>query len=102
MQTTISINSIYMPSEEIVSREIEGEVIIVPLTGGIGDMEDELYTLNETGKAIWDLLDGNNSLKDIAENLSAQFEAQQEEIEQDILGLMQELLRRRMIVEKKA
>lgn len=101
MQTQILINSVYVPSEEIVSREIEGEVIIVPLTGGIGDMEDELYTLSETGKAIWDQLDGKNSLQVIAEKLSSEFEAEIEEIGQDIIGLIRELLQRRMIVEKK-
>lgn len=100
MQTPILIHSVYVPSQEIVSREIEGEVIIVPLTGGIGDMEDELYTLNETGKAIWDLLDGKNTLKDISEKLSSEFEAGVEEIERDIIGLMHELFKRKMIVEK--
>jgi hypothetical protein len=33
----------YQPSDEIVAREIEGELIIVPLTAGIGNLEDELY-----------------------------------------------------------
>ena len=37
------------PSEDVVAREIEGEFIIVPLAAGIGDMEDELYSLNESG-----------------------------------------------------
>lgn len=100
MQTPILIHAVYVPSQEIVSREIEGEMIIVPLTGGIGDMEDELYTLNETGKAIWDLLDGKNTLKDISEKLSSEFEAGVEEIQRDIIGLMRELIKRRMIVEK--
>ena len=38
-------------------------------------MEDELYTLNETGKAIWDRLDGRKKLKDVLAELSAEFEA---------------------------
>ena len=46
------LDAVYTPSEDIVAREIEGEIIIVPLVAGIGDMEDELYTLNDTGKAI--------------------------------------------------
>ena len=29
------------------------------LVAGIGDMEDELFTLNETGKAIRERLDGH-------------------------------------------
>ena len=41
------------PSEDVVAREIEGDVIIVPLVSGIGDEDDELYTLNPTGQAIW-------------------------------------------------
>ena len=52
------MDAVYAPSEDVVAREIEGELIIVPLVAGIGDMEDELYTLNETGRAIWDRLDG--------------------------------------------
>ena len=32
--------------------------VIVPLTAGVGDLEDELYSLNESGKDVWRLLDG--------------------------------------------
>ena len=47
----VKTDGVYAPSEDIVAREIEGEIIIVPLVAGIGDMEDELYTLNETGSS---------------------------------------------------
>ena len=50
---TTSLHQIYTPSDQIVAREIEGELIIVPLTAGFGDMEDELYTFNPTGRALW-------------------------------------------------
>ena len=59
---TISIEAVYIPSDDVVAREIEGELIIVPLVAGIGDMEDELFTLNETGKAVWKRLDGKENL----------------------------------------
>ena len=55
MDSKNPLDIIYVPSEDVVAREIEGEMIIVPIASGIGDMEDELYTLNETGKAIWKL-----------------------------------------------
>ncbi|MDF1590734.1 MAG: PqqD family protein [Desulfobacterales bacterium] len=99
MNTNISLDVAYIPSEDVVARVIEGELIIVPLTAGIGDMEDELYTLNETGKAIWDLLDGKMTLKNVARKLSAEFEAPENEIERDVLGLVSELYQRRMVVE---
>jgi hypothetical protein len=62
-------------------------------------MEDELFTLNETGRSIWAKLDGKKSLKTVAEELSAEYEAPPDEIEKDVIGLAEELLKRKMIVE---
>ena len=93
---------VYTPSEDVVAREIEGELIIVPLAAGIGDLEDELYTLNETGKAIWAQLDGHKTLHEIVAALCAEYNAPAEEIEQDVLGLVYELLSRRILVEVSA
>lgn len=97
--TEIRMEAAYVPSEDVVAREIEGELIIVPLAAGIGDMEDELYTLNETGRAIWARLDGRNSLREIARALAKEYEAPPQEIEEDVRGLVDELFRRRMLVE---
>lgn len=99
MEKKILFDAAYAPSEDVVARVIEGELIIVPLTAGIGDMEDDLYTLNETGRAIWDLLDGKRTLKEVILELSAEFEATEGEIEKDVLGLVTELYKRRMLVE---
>jgi hypothetical protein len=99
METKIDLDASYVPSEDIVAREIEGELIIVPLVSGIGNMEDELFTLNETGKTIWNKLDSQKSLRDIVEELSTEFEDQGGEIEKDVIGLVGELLKRRMVVE---
>jgi hypothetical protein len=99
MATKINVDDIYVPSEDLVCREIEEEFIIVPLVAGMGDMEDELFTLNETGRAIWARLDGEKSLKVVTEELSAEYEAPPGEIERDVIGLAEELLKRKMIVE---
>lgn len=99
METKISIDSVYAISEDVVSREIEGEILIVPLVSGIGDMEDELFNLNDTGKVIWNQLDGTKSLRKVAESLAREFEASEEEISKDIIGFVAELLKRGMVVE---
>ena len=101
METTVEFDDVYVLSDDIVAREIEGELIIVPLVSGIGDMENELYTLNQTGKAVWEKLDGQKRLKDIAKELIVEFEAPEGEIEKDVAGLVQELLKRKMVVEVK-
>ncbi len=99
MAKKINILSVYAPSDKVVARQIEGELIIVPLTAGIGDMEDDLFTMNETGKAIWEMLDGKRNLQKVISELSAEFEASAAEIEKDVIGLVKELLKRRMVVE---
>ena len=99
MDVKISLDSAYAVSEDVVAREIEGEVIIVPLTAGIGDMEDELYTLNETGKAVWAKLDGRKVLREVVEDLTAQFEGPLEDIREDVTGFVTELVKRKILVE---
>ncbi len=95
------MNRVCVPSNDIVARKVEGEIVIVPLISGIGDLEDELYTLNETGRAIWERLDGKKTLKDIAAELANEFDAPLEEIERDVAGLVDELVARKMLVEIK-
>jgi hypothetical protein len=86
----------YAPSEAVVAREIEGEIVIVPLTAGVGDLEDELYTLNETGRDVWRLLDGR-TLDDVVDALLAEYDAPREAVDRDVRGLLQELLSRGIV-----
>lgn len=88
------LSDVCSPSPNIVAREIEGDIVIVPLVAGIGDADDELYTLNDTGRAIWDELDGQRTLGDVAVLLSERFEADPQELEGDVLGFAEELVRR--------
>lgn len=99
MSKDVQLQTVYLPSPDIVARDIEGELIIVPLTAGIGDMEDELYTLNETGRAVWQRLDGRRTLRAVAEALVTDYEAPVDEIERDVLGLVAELAQRGILVE---
>lgn len=101
MSDRVELNSVYGPSDEIVAREIEGEIIIVPLTSGIADFEDELFTLNETARAIWQKLDGEKTIASIISELKEQYEAPAGVIEEETLGLISELIKRRILVKKK-
>jgi len=98
MQVMVSLKKIYKPSEDVVAREVEGEFILIPIAKGIGDMEDELYSLNESGKAIWDKLDGRRSLEQVKTELAHEFDAPEKAIEQDVLHFVHELAQRNIIV----
>ena len=98
MKSGVSLNNIYKPSEDVVAREVAGEFIIIPIASGVGDLEDEIFSLNESGKSIWDKLSADKSLRDVALELSEEFEAPLEKIEKDCVGLIQELLKRKIVV----
>ena len=81
------------------ARAIGGAVIIVNLVAGSGDVEDELFTLNTAGKAIWDQPGGRRSLADVVAALVPEHEeAEDGAMERDLLGLVAGLVARRMLV----
>ena len=62
-------------------------------------MEDEPSTLNGAGKAIWDQLDGRRSLAGVVAAVTPELaEAEGGAGERDPLGLVAELVQRRMLV----
>ncbi len=90
-----------MHSPDVVSRSIEGEIIIVPLTSGVGENPDDLYTLNETGREIWKLVDGKKNLAKVIQTLEANYRSPGKEIEEDVLGMVSELVKKKLLVEHK-
>lgn len=96
----LTLDTIYVPSGDIVAREIEGDMIIVPLVAGIGDADDELYTLNETGHAIWRMLDGDKSLRQVIAALAEEYDAPIEQMETDVIGFASEMVRRGILALK--
>ncbi|MCX6559337.1 MAG: PqqD family protein [Candidatus Aminicenantes bacterium] len=97
MSAPPELDEVFVRSSDVVARVIEGELVIVPLTGGVGDLEGELFSLNETGRAIWDRMDGR-SLRRVIEDLGEEFDAPPETLAKDVLGLIGELLQRSIIV----
>ncbi|MFO7753412.1 MAG: PqqD family protein [Desulfobacteraceae bacterium] len=93
----IDINGIYVQSEDVVAREIEDEFILVPIASGIGDLEDAIYTLNETGKEIWKRLDHGKTVKSLVDELLTEFDAAYETIINDVCGILGELVSLNMV-----
>lgn len=98
MVKNAELTDICIPSDDVVAREIEGELIIVPLVAGIGDADDELYSLNPTGYAIWKKLDGKHSLREIASSLAEEYDTPVTDLEKDVLGFADELIGRKMLI----
>ena len=100
MKPPIDLKTVCEKSPDVVARKIEDEILIVPLVAGIGDADDELYTLNETGQAIWQALDGRRTLQEAAVLLAEEFDAPLDEVEKDVLGFAGELTGRGILMAK--
>jgi hypothetical protein len=83
----MQLDSVYRQADNIVTRRIMDETLLVPVSGELASME-ELYTLNETGAFVWQALDGVRPLAEIGRRLGKQYDAPAEEIEADLLEIM--------------
>lgn len=101
MKRKLVLESVYAPSEDVVAREVQGEFLIIPITSGIAESDEEIFTLNETARAVWHNLDGKTTVRALAGKLSLEFEAPAIEIENEVLGFTEELLKRKMLIEVK-
>jgi len=70
-------------SPSILARRTGDEYVLVPVTDNIADMTC-MYTLNETGAFIWDLIDGQKSTLEIAASLAAEYDVPEELAIEDV------------------
>jgi hypothetical protein len=64
-------------ASSVIARRVAGETVLVPLSARTSDPEYKsarLYVLNETGEYLWSLLDSPRSSRDLAQNLTDEFE----------------------------
>ena len=80
----------YQKAPDMVSREIAGEVILVPIRRNVGDLES-VYTLNETAALAWTLFDGSLTVNQIQDKIVSEYEVDEDEAQRDLIELIQQL-----------
>ena len=73
--------------KSFVTRRIAGETILVPVTGDVADL-DAVYTLNEVGSFVWNLIDGRRTAQAIAEAVSAEYDVELDRAALDVDELL--------------
>ncbi len=77
-------------SENVVFRKIESEYILVPIKSNAAEL-DYIYTLNEVGARIWELIDGTRTVGDIRDIICSEYEVTPETAVADLDALLAEL-----------
>lgn len=65
-------------SELVVSREVAGETILVPIKSSTKELDD-IFTLNEVASRIWDLIDGERTAAGIATIIASEYDVAPED-----------------------
>jgi hypothetical protein len=80
----------FVRSSKVVSRKIAGETLVVPVRGGVGDL-DSIFSFNPLGSELWSLLQTRTSLEEMAEWVERSYEVTFEQALADIQAFMDEL-----------
>ena len=81
---------VYSKNKDMVSREIDDEMILMPIYRTNKEIS-KMYTLNETARTMWEMIDGKSSLKRITDCLCGVYKAPRERIETDLGVLIKDL-----------
>ena len=87
----MELDSVFARSDRIVSRKIIDELILVSIRTNVAEME-YLYTVNEVGARVYELIDGKRSLRAIVEAIMAEFDVAFETAESDVRDFISQLL----------
>lgn len=87
----LSWETVLTKREEIVSREIAGETILVPIRGKLVDLQ-RIFSVNPVGAYIWRQLDGQKTLAEVRDGVLETFEAETQRAEADLREFIAELL----------
>src|SRR5215472_7857996 len=81
----VSLEATVAIHRDVVSRELEGEAIILNLESGT------YFGLDSVGTRIWSLLQEDGSLRRTFELLEQEYDVEPERLKADILRLVEEL-----------
>ena len=81
----IDANTTVTRNKDVAWRIIEGEAILISAEDSM------LHSLDEVGTRIWELADGSNTIKDIAQKIFDEYEIDLETAQNDVVEFVANL-----------
>lgn len=88
--TGIDGRSVFKRSEEVVSRAVGLESILVPIRNNVGNL-DFVYTLSPVAARIWTLIDGIRTADEIVDAIAAEYDVERDMAMADLAELVSDL-----------
>ncbi len=92
----LSDHARFIRTQDVVSRKIEGELIIVPIRSGVGDL-NSLYTLNPVGSVLWDFMTEDHTVAEMVQRVCDEFEVTAAQAQQDIESFLNSLVEEKLV-----
>jgi len=86
----MDLQKLYKMKLKFVVRGVGNELILVPLTGNVAQM-NELFTMNETGRFIWEKIDEKTTVEDIENLMTEAFSIDRDTAKIDIENFIKKL-----------
>lgn len=83
----MEIHALYDLKKQFVAREVGDELVIVPLSGNVAQM-NELFTLNETAKFLWENMAADSSVSSLSNAMIEVFDIDLETATRDVEGFL--------------
>ena len=92
----ISVDVRFVRSHDVVTRKIQGELIIVPIRRGVGEL-NSLFTLNPVGAVLWDFMNEGHTVGEMVERVCDEFEVAATQAQRDIEAFLDSLMQEQLI-----
>jgi hypothetical protein len=92
----VGLEARFIRNREVVSRQIEGELVIVPIRRGVGDL-NSLYTLNSVGSILWEFMTEEHTVPEMVNRVCDEFEVTSKQAQADIQEFLGSMLEEKLI-----
>ena len=86
-----SINSIPIRTENVISRQIDDEAVLVSPEKG------EVKVINQTGALIWENCDGHTTVGQLVDLVCREYQVSREAAEADVVEFLEALAERGLV-----
>ncbi|RPI57454.1 MAG: PqqD family protein [Acidobacteria bacterium] len=89
---TLNPEMVPQQATRVVAQQAAGQWVLLDVTSG------QYYALDQVGGRIWQLCDGTRSVRQIAGVVSDEFDTAGQSVEDDVVGLVSELVGESLLV----
>lgn len=90
IQRAAGQESRFVRNPDVVSRNVAGETVVVPICRGVADL-DAIYTFNGVGTQLWMLLKENRTERELSAFVEQRFAIGPEQAQLDVRSFLAEL-----------